>query len=334
MNSFPNSGPSSAVGSIADLDGYTIRDYNSYLPADQDEFGFDPPEQKAFYPKMNQTYSPREDSDASPLGDWPDFEREDEGKHKHSLESYQLDKLMIQNLANAGTAITRFGQVTPTRTNSSGSVGTESVKHEESLSPRTPATVGRRKSVKQSKDAAAAAPKQTGSGRKRKNTRKAAANAEPSTGNGEDTKRKASLEKNRVAAAKCRINKKEKTEQLQRDSHDKAVHNAYLKDQVMHMKQEVQQLNALLLAHASCDGCKSPEEIQKHLQELSAEYLPQQMSVGGYPDYDEMSMDGMPQASDGGYFSMPAPHPSMLNPPLPEFNRSADFEVHTPMQAD
>ena len=60
---------------------------------------------------------------------------------------------------------------------------------------------------------------------------------------GKDSKRKASLEMNRPAAAKRRINKKEKTEMLQRDSHDKAVHNAFPKDQVMRMQEEIQQIN-------------------------------------------------------------------------------------------
>ena len=41
--------------------------------------------------------------------------------------------------------------------------------------------------------------------------------------NVEDEKRKTSLEKNRLAAAKCRVNKKEGIEALQRDSHDKAI---------------------------------------------------------------------------------------------------------------
>ena len=60
---------------------------------------------------------------------------------------------------------------------------------------------------------------------------------------GKDSKRKASLEMSRPAAAKRRINKKEKTEMLQRDSHDKAVHNAFPKDQVMRMQEEIQQIN-------------------------------------------------------------------------------------------
>ena len=311
MNSFTTSRPPS----ISDLDGYTIRDYHCYVPNDGDDFGFDPPEHGNSHPKMEQTYSPPEDTD-SPLADWPGFEREDERRHQPLLEQmHNLHQMAAQRIPNANHAISRYGQITPPRTNSTGSGASPKV--EESMSPLS--AVPRRKSTKQTNDTAPT------SGRKRKATRKSTAASEGLTG--DDGKRKASLEKNRLAAAKCRVNKKDKTEQLQRDSHDKAVHNAYLKEQIMRMKEEVQQLNALLLAHASSSNCESPEEIQKHLQDLSAEYMPNQVSIGGFPDYDDMSLDGMPNVSqsmtDGGYFS--------VAPPLPEFNRSADFEVHTPM---
>ncbi len=328
MNTYGRSGPSSAVASISDLDGYSFPNH-VYVPADDDEFGFDPPAQKTLYPKMAQTNSPIEDDAPSSSEDWPGFERDDD-RRLQAGPMYQLKKWATQKLPQSAAAVTRFGQVTPPRTNSAGSV--ETLKQEDSVSPRTSTSSSKRKNPKQNKEPAAQAP--STSGRKRKNGRKSAPNAESTYGNIEDSKRKASLEKNRLAAAKCRINKKEKTDILQRDSHDKAIHNAYLKEQVMRMKEEVQQLNALLLAHASCDGCKSPEEIQKHLQELSAEYMPRQMSIGGFPDYDEMSLDGMNQPSDGSYFATAPPNGAMLNPPLPEFNRTADFEVHTPMHTD
>jgi hypothetical protein len=329
MHSFTPSGSGSAAASISDLDGYTIRDNYTYVAGDQDEFGFDPPQERAYYPKIDQVYSPPAENTDSPLGGWPGFEREEDRRQKPRFDQTNP----VDTRPNTTTSISRFGQITPPRTDATGSEGSQ--KPEDSLSPRTAANTTRRKS-KQVKDPSQ--PATTATGRKRKNSRKAvAANADSPSGP-DDNKRKASLEKNRLAAAKCRVNKKEKTEILQRDSHDKAVHNAYLKDQVMRMKEEVQQLNAILLAHASCEGCESPEEIQKHLQELSAEYLPNQMSIGGFPNYSEMNLGNMPSGSqamsDDGYFAMAPPNSSMLNPPLPEFNRSADFEVHTPMQTD
>lgn len=81
---------------------------------------------------------------------------------------------------------------------------------------------------------------------------------QPAT-NPEDDRRKMSLEKNRLAAAKCRVNKKEKTDQLQRDSHDKAVENTFLKQMIMQMKEEVLQLQTILTSHSSSDRCRNPE---------------------------------------------------------------------------
>jgi hypothetical protein len=137
-----------------------------------------------------------------------------------------------------------------------------------------------------------------------------------------------------VAAAKCRVNKKEKTERLQRDSHDKAVENAYLKNQVMHLKEEIQQMNAILVAHANCDGCKSPEEIQAHLNELGNDFFNQQLALAGhnFGDFPQMNFAGLSAMPDT-YFSGAAGG-SMLHPPLPEFNRSAEFDVHTPLPTD
>lgn len=339
IGAFSTSAHSSAAPSVTDLDGYTLRDnlFNSYGPPEDDEFGFDPPEQKPTYPKLEHTYSPPEPNDLS-LGGWPGFEREEDLKQPQ--HAYEIDKLISQNLPNASNAISRYGQVTPPRTNSTDSgLGTDP--SSASASPKSTAAPERRKrtSKVQVKDPAPATAT-TSSGRKRKTTRKAALNVEQAP-SPDDAKRKASLEKNRLAAAKCRVNKKEKTEQLQRDSHDKAVHNAFLKDQVMHMKEEIQQMNAILLAHANCKGCKAPDEIQKHLSHLSNDFLTNQMpsqmnQQPAYGEYPQMSMDDMPSISQppmmpDSYFE----HDSgMLHPPLPDFDRSADFEVHTPMQTD
>ncbi len=175
------------------------------------------------------------------------------------------------------------------------------------------------------------------SGRKRKSAKKIPTIEEEDDDDGlpEDSKRKQSLEKNRVAAAKCRVNKKEKTERLQRDSHDKAVENAYLKEQIMRMKDEVQQMNAIVVAHANCEGCKSPEEIQAHLTALGNDFYNQQqfaLSGQNFGDFHQMSFSGLPALPDSFFSGSGADH--MLHPPLPEFNRSAEFEVHTPGQND
>lgn len=334
------SGASSAVDSINDLDGYTLRDYsfpsvNSFAPIQEDDFGFDPPLMKASSLNNYQPYSPPNDLS---LPEWPEFQREEDLKPSAdtslNLDAYEMNKFINSTLPTSSTAVSRYGQMTPPRSNSAAS--TDSATLEEKLSPKSGAPEARRKrsSKTQSKDdATAPAPATTTPGRKRKSTKKGSGAADK-LHSPEEQKRKQSLEKNRVAAAKCRMNKKEKTEQLQRDSHEKAIQNAYLKDQVMRMKDEIQQMNALLLAHANCEECKAPEEIQSHLANLGNDFFTSHMALGNpsFADFaPPMNFSDLP-VMNNGYFDQN--QGQMLHPPLPEFNRSADFEVQTPMQTD
>lgn len=343
------------MGTLSDLDGYSMQSDNTYqiradssvAPSEVDDFGFDPPSSHIFS-KIDQTYSPPEAADSHQYGNWPDFgqEKDDsnypikpESLSNSSQPSYELDRTISQNLPNASTAIARFGQVTPPRSNSTSSSLADN-KLAENVTSKAAAPERRKRNSKASTRDSDSATTSTSSGRRRKSSRRmsspAAVNAE------EDDKRKQSLEKNRLAAAKCRVNKKEKTEQLQRDSHDKAVHNAFLKDQIMRMKQEIQQMNAILLSHANCEGCKSPAEIQKHLNDLGTEFFANHMpsfNGHGFDEYGSMSMDlshlDHDQMMDDEYFQHTMnPGPGLLNPPLPELDRAADFDVSTPMQRD
>ncbi|OAP64823.1 hypothetical protein AYL99_00795 [Fonsecaea erecta] len=336
-----SAGVSSATPSISDLDGYTFRDYHfpsssAYAPVqlEDDEFGFDPP-QKPLTMNDYQVYSPPNDY---PLSQWPEFERDDDDlkpstENPLNMDAYEMDKFISSVLPNSSTAIARYGQMTPPRSDSTASTDSK----EEKLSPKSqPVEPQPRKRGKgrprASETASAPSKTTTTAGRKRKATRKASATIEEGD-TPEDQKRKQSLEKNRLAAAKCRINKKEKTERLQRDSQEKAIENAFLKDQIMRMKDEIQQMNAILVTHASCEGCKSPEEIQAHLNALGNDFFSQQLalasqSYGQFP----VSLSSLPVMPDT-FFPEPTAD-DMLHPPLPEFNRSAEFEVQTPAPTD
>lgn len=315
----------SVVGTISDLDGFSVAGDNSFphmqpsMYTDHSgDFGFDPPtKHNAFSIKMEQTYSPPEPN--SPFGDFNFDPAKGELDTVSTIHALELDRMM--HIPNTTTAVARFGQVTPPRSNS-----------ESSLDKVTePKSAKQKRSTKTSTKEEPS--KTTPTGRKRRNTRKNSVATNASNPE-EDEKRKQSLEKNRLAAAKCRVNKKEKTEQLQRDSHDKAVQNAFLKEQVMRMKEEVQQMNALLLAHANCDGCRSPEDIQKHLNDLGNEFFTQHMSSMGhdFPSFANIAVD-MPEMEHEHYFS-PTTDPSLLNPPLPDFDREPEFDVSTPMHTD
>lgn len=326
------SGQSSGIPSVSDLDGYTLRDYqfpSNYGPTQDDDFGFDPPDMKATAMASYQPYSPPHDT---AMSTWPEFNRDDvkESTEPHvNLDSFEFDQYLnsSQN-PTSDTALSRFGQITPPRSSSAVS----SKDTDKTLSPKTTTNTGeRRKNKAQRKDVNVQPKTASKPGRKRKSTRKASLASEQDDVQ-DDSKRKQSLEKNRLAAAKCRVNKKEKTEILQRDSHEKAVENAYLKDQVMRMKDEIQQMNAILLAHANCDGCKSPEGLQAHLSQLGNDFFQHQrvdLPPPSYLNYSQLNFGEVPMMQDN-YFTN-ASQGAMLHPPLPDFDRSADFEVHTPL---
>jgi hypothetical protein len=142
----------------------------------------------------------------------------------------------------------------------------------------------------------------------------------------EETKRKQSLEKNRLAAAKCRQKKAEKTKTLERDAHDKGAENTKLKDQVMRMRTEVQQLNATLVAHAGYDGCKSPEELHAYIVALGRELCEKQINIASH------SYEGIQKLGLGTPGSMMedlsgSVTDSILDTTLPELLLSADLDI-------
>jgi len=296
--------------------GYPTMLPQPYQP-DSDDFGFDPAPKKSTYStRLGQTYTPPDSNDT--FGDFS-FDSVKEQLPPSPVRALELDGMVAQTIPNAN-AISRYGQVTPPRSNSESSMD----------KPVEQKPTRQRRSTKSSLKEESAQP--SPAGRKRRNTRK---NSTATIGSLEDDdKRRQSLEKNRLAAAKCRVNKKEKTEQLQRDSHDKAVQNAFLKEQVMRMKEEVQQMNALLLGHANCEGCKSPQDIQKHLSHLGNEFFAQHMHgiPHDFPSFNNMPFDQSDMEHDH-YFS-PTTDSSMMNPPLPEFDREPEFDVRTPMHTD
>lgn len=309
-----------SVLSDTDLNGFSLSEDSYSFPrpnyaAETDEFGFDPPNKPMYPIKMEQTYTPPQDS-------LDEFAFDPIKQSTGVPCSRALDLDSEARPLGAVSAVSRHGQLSPPRSNSESSVE-KNVEHK---------SARQRRITKPTLKAEQQQLQEPVSGRKRKNTRKSSITT---TGNPEeDEKRKQSLEKNRLAAAKCRVNKKEKTEQLQRDSHEKAVHNAFLKDQVMHMKEEVQQMNALLLQHANCEGCKNPEDVQKHLNNLGNEFFAQHMQPisHDFSHFGGMNMD-MHDIEHDHYFS-PGGEPSLLNPPLPDFDREPDFDVTTPMHND
>jgi hypothetical protein len=314
----------------ADLDGWSfdqdMRSYpaqaNAYIQDDSDDFGFDPPTADASMPSIESHYSPKTFDNAKALGSWPGIQSD---PRRTSLQRNFDEPAMLKKAPYAASALSRHGQLTPPRSNSAtSSASMRASAEQETLPSRRKRNV--KVEVKSEDSPTADAPATT---RKRKSGRKSATTTQRAI-NPEDEKRKMSLEKNRLAAAKCRVNKKERTDQLQRDSHDKAVENSFLRQTIMQMKEEVQQLQTILMSHSSSDQCKNPESIHEALGAAGSEGLSNQVANNHFqlmqtrPRDTSMRQLDHDQSLHGDYFQ---PREA---PALPEFNMS-EFEVRTPM---
>lgn len=221
MAAFRPAAPSLVTMCNLNLNGFSVSDdfYHALQPqqvfhtTEEDDFGFDPPS-KPLSIKLEHSYTPPQDNGGPNNRQFNPLKR-----GSPAMRASELYRLAQQKIPNTATAASRYGQVTPPRSNSTISIGPIDSKL---------ARHRRRASKTGLQDDHQST---TTTGRKRRSTRKLSLESVDTPKQHE--KRKQSLEKNRLAAAKCRVNKKEKTEQLQRDSHDKAVQNAYLKDQLL-----------------------------------------------------------------------------------------------------
>ncbi|KIW24836.1 uncharacterized protein PV07_10526 [Cladophialophora immunda] len=274
-------GVSSAT--ISDLDSYIFDDYqfsfdSSYILQDE-AFSFDPPQNHSALNDY-QVYSQSNDY---PMSKWPEFERVDDLKpsteNQVKLGSCDID---IFN-----------SQVAPPRSNSAASTGSKEDKLSLKPQPSQPLRKPGKGRPRNSEVAITPSKTTTTAGRKRKPTRKSPTTSE--VGDSPEEKRKQWLEKNRLTVAKCRNNKKERTENLQRDLREKEDKNACLKEQVMLMKDEIQQMNAILVAHANYEGCKFREETQAQLNALTNDF-----STAHQPSFQETILH-LPWANSMGY---------------------------------
>jgi hypothetical protein len=349
-----------------DLDGLTFPTTQHEIPQLKREyglnadFGFDPSltEQNMF-----DQYS----GTASKLATWGGFgnrnvppqmpqdvvARQYTSAHRHSLSLPQLQQqngalapkfmnsgpgslsLNTKNLPNNTSTMSLYGQVTPPRSNSATSEPPRNGQDPASAISE-PSTTKRRRGKAQSKNPLTPpeddnnnnnnTPKQKKTGG-RKRTMAAQSHAK----NPEDDKRMASLEKNRVAAAKCRVNKKEKTEQLQRDSHTKAQENRQLRGLVETMEAERNSLAAYLGAHASCADCRDPVHLKEAL-EMFQENEMRNSFPGLVGEAVTANTSPVLSMSSGLYddTGLTSTYSSM-NPPLPDFNLSGDYDMNSPL---
>lgn len=354
-----------------DLDGLTFPTNQHEVPQVKREyglsqdFGFDPPptEQNMFDQCSVQAHK---------LGNWDGFgnrnpahqnhqhllARKTNPAHRHSLSLPQLQKqngIIPQTLMNPGigslsvgslshnkktlpntaATVSLYGQVTPPRSNSATS--------EPSKNGRDPAsaaseqfTAKRRRGKLQGKSPLTPPEENNNPKQRKAGSRRRTSIAQLHTDHPEDEKRKASLEKNRVAAAKCRINKKEKTEQLQRDSHTKAQENGQLRGLVETMEAERNTLAAYLGAHASCADCRNPQQLKEALQMFQENDMRKRFhGLGGEAGTANTSpiISVSSQSMDSGLYDETGMTPTScaMNPPLPDFNLGDEYDMNSPL---
>ena len=77
--------------------------------------------------------------------------------------------------------------------------------------------------------------------------------------------RQALLNKNKLAAAKCRVNKNIQTDKLRESAHTVVAANNRLRQEVMDKMEEIQALHTEVLCHAVNNRCRDPHELRRFL---------------------------------------------------------------------
>jgi hypothetical protein len=88
-----------------------------------------------------------------------------------------------------------------------------------------------------------------------KRTKKSSGSQGNAPENPKEDNREKFLERNRIAASKCRQRKKAWTQEIEKKSLELSEKNKFLKEHVSALKEEVMRLKNLLLGHHNCD-CK------------------------------------------------------------------------------
>jgi hypothetical protein len=117
---------------------------------------------------------------------------------------------------------------------------------------------------------------------KKRSRRPSSASQSSQSSLGVDKCKEVSLERNRVAAAKCRVKKKEKDEQMLQDSRLKAKENKELHDMVRGMEVEMNTLTTFLAAHSDSSNCRKSDQLKETLRQFQRPNMARWFS--GSPD--------------------------------------------------
>jgi hypothetical protein len=271
-----------------DLDGMDLGTPGRWNPSKQ-MFALDPQNfQQQAPPKSAQ----------APFKDW--------NLDPHLRHPSSLDKIMAQDI-NAKTKI-QHGQVTPP---SDRSPDSETALHDEEPqetaknSSKSKAGGRRKRSVQVSQ------PTETTSSRRRKSsttTKSVTSDAQDEGEEEMDEKRSKFLQRNRVAASKCRQKKKEWTNNLEQRARELQANKAQLAMLVGSLQEEMLFLKGEVLRHNNCD-CKSmrdylKQQVQSISQITHQHGLSSMPNFSGSPvtdslEFDQRSQASMPSTRDG-----------------------------------
>ena len=122
----------------------------------------------------------------------------------------------------------------------------------------------------------------------RSTKRKTTHNEQPVNLN-QEQKKKSCLEKNRIAAASCRLKRQRRESELQTRSHELALSNSALKEIVSGMHKELQQLKLMLSGHRSNECCQMSTELGGEFTEGAVDECFQQMECGSEDSYETIA---------------------------------------------
>jgi hypothetical protein len=246
--------------------------------ANDDEFGFDPLPSMESHPEYVSLSKIYDGGHKRSQLEWKDkdldrgcvklTETNELSSYKHGKESLSL-KSSEESRAytDPSSHVVRHGQITPPITSPSMNKTTKVVKRSAHTSPGLrkshqfhTATKATRlaTSFKSNAEPFAMASDRTGRKPPRLRTPVRLLN---------DRERKLSLEKNKIAAANCRIKKQKKENGLQAQSRELVSKNTILKQSVSDMTQHLQELRCMLQFHVLSEGCYAPTHIHKALGE-------------------------------------------------------------------
>jgi hypothetical protein len=137
----------------------------------------------------------------------------------------------------------------------------------------------------------------------------------------QEQKRRSCLEKNRIAAASCRLKRQRRESELQTRSHELASNNSALKELVSGMQEELQQLKSMLSGHLS-NECR-------------------QMSIELGEEFTEGAIDDcfqqMESCSEDSYGTMASFHPGSYNVEFCDdhdmFLDDSDLQAFSPLES-